>query len=208
MAKGFFKPNLNFKNDWYKHVRFQDQDVYNPEIELPSKDKVKIMEDVEEVNKYIQRVWHRDSTFRADDIILSTIHAVKGKEATNVVVCDVWTYFFWKNYTEKTYAHRHEEIRVAYVGITRSKKRLFMWRPMPNTKKGEHSFDPLQINYYDYNKPIPRVPTEPYSEEKSWGSFQQNEKELYGYSSHLFAGETNLEPWEKEEIDEEDEHLQ
>ena len=206
MAKGFFKPNLNFKNDWYKHVRFQDQDVYNPEIELPSKDKVNIMEDVEEVNKYIQRVWHKDPTFRADDIILSTIHAVKGKEATNVVVCDVWTYFFWKNYTEKTYAHRHEEIRVAYVGITRSKKRLFMWRPIPNAKKGEHSFDPLQISYYDYNKPTPRVPTAPYSEEKSWRSFQQNEKELYGYSSHLFAGETNLEPLSTNE-EEEDGHI-
>ena len=206
MAKGFFKPNLNFKNDWYKHIRFQDKDVYNPEIELLSKDKVKIMEDVEEVNKYIQRVWHRDPTFRADDIILSTIHAVKGKEATNVVVCDVWTYFFWKNYTEKTYAHRHEEIRVAYVGITRSKKRLFMWRPIPNAKKGEHSFDPLQINYYDYQKPAPRVPTAPYSEEKSWRSFQQNEKGLYGNSSHLFAGETNLEPLSTNE-EEEDGHI-
>jgi len=205
MAKGFFKPNLNFKNDWYKHIRFQDKDVFNPEIELPNKDKIKIMEDVEEVNKYLQRVWHRDPTFRADDIILSTIHAVKGKEATNVVVCDVWTYFFWKNYTEKTYAHRHEEIRVAYVGITRSKQRLFMWRPIPNAKKGEHSFDPLQVTYYDLHKPAPRVPTAPYSEKKSWRDFQQNEKELYGKSSYIFAGETNLEPWEKEE--EEDEHI-
>ena len=73
--------------------------------------------------------------------------------------------FSGKNYTEKTYAHRHEEIRVAYVGITRSKKRLFMWRPMPNAKKGEHSFDPLQISYYDYNKPTPQVPTQSFDED-------------------------------------------
>ena len=38
--------------------------------------------------------------------------------------------------------------------------------------------------------------------------FQRMEREVYGNSSYLFAGETNLEPWEKEEIDEEDEHLQ
>jgi len=157
MAKGFFKPNFNFSNEWYKHIRFNDKDVYNPEIER-NKEKTKIMEDVEEVNKYIQRAWHRDPTFRADDLILSTIHAVKGKEATNVVVCDVWTYPCWLSYTEKTYSHRHEEIRIAYVGVTRSKKRLFMWRPLPDAKKGERSFDPLQINYYDYHKPVTPIP--------------------------------------------------
>ena len=75
--------------------RKNNENKINREVE-------KIMKEfIEEVNKYIQRVWHRDSTFRADDIILSTIHAVKGKEATNVVVCDVWTYFFWKNYIIK-----------------------------------------------------------------------------------------------------------
>jgi len=34
---------------------------------------------------------------------------------------------------------------------------------------------------------------------------QRMEKELYGNSSYLFAGETSLEPWEKEE--EENEHI-
>ena len=28
---------------------------------------------------------------------------------------------------------------------------------------------------------------------------QRMEREVYGNSSYLFAGETNLEPWEKEE---------
>ena len=35
---------------------------------------------------------------------------------------------------------------------------------------------------------------------------QRMERELYRNSSYLFAGETNLEPWEKEE--EEDDHIQ
>ena len=179
MAKGFFNPNLNFKNDWHKHIRFKDSDVYNPTIER-NKEKVKIMEDVEEVNQYIQRAWHHDPTFRSDDLTLSTIHAVKGKEATNVVVCDVWTYPCWMNYTEKTYAHRHEEIRIAYVGVTRSKKRLFLWHPLPDAKKGEHSFDPLQLRYTDYLKPTPRVPTGSFTENDYFGFRQRMEQEVYG----------------------------
>ena len=138
------------------------------------------MEDVEEVNQYIQRAWRRDATFRKDDLTLSTIHAVKGKEATNVVVCDVWTYPCWMNYTEKTYAHRHEEIRIAYVGVTRSKKRLFLWHPLPDAKKGQHSFDPLQIRYSDYPKPAPQVPQTPFGEEKFSRFIEQMEQEVWG----------------------------
>jgi len=37
---------------------------------------------------------------------------------------------------------------------------------------------------------------------KCWRFKQRMERELYGNSSYLFAGETNLEPWEKEEEDE------
>jgi len=69
---------------------------------------------------------------------------------------------------------------VAYVGITRSKKRLFMWRPIPNAKKGEHSFDPLQISYYDYQKPVPRVPTGSYTENDYFRFMQRMEREVYG----------------------------
>jgi hypothetical protein len=37
------------------------------------------------------------------------------------------------------------------------------------------------------------------SEEEFYRFIQRMERELYGDSSYLFAGETNLEPWEKEE---------
>ena len=43
------------------------------------------------------------------------------------------------------------------------------------------------------------------SEEEFYRFIQRMERELYGNSSYLFAGETNLEPWEKEE--EENEHI-
>ena len=44
------------------------------------------------------------------------------------------------------------------------------------------------------------------SEEEFYRFIQRMEKELYGNSSYLFAGETSLEPCEKEE--EENEHIQ
>jgi len=43
------------------------------------------------------------------------------------------------------------------------------------------------------------------SEEEFYRFIQRMEREVYGKSSYLFAGETNLEPWEEEE---EDGHIQ
>ena len=43
------------------------------------------------------------------------------------------------------------------------------------------------------------------SEEEFYRFIQRMEREVYGKSSYLFAGETNLEPWEEEE---DDEHIQ
>ena len=40
------------------------------------------------------------------------------------------------------------------------------------------------------------------SENEFYRFIQKMERELYGDSSYLFAGETNLEPWEEEEEDE------
>jgi hypothetical protein len=37
------------------------------------------------------------------------------------------------------------------------------------------------------------------SEEEFYRFIQRMEREVYGKSSYLFAGETNLEPWEEEE---------
>jgi len=40
------------------------------------------------------------------------------------------------------------------------------------------------------------------SENDFFRFIQRMERELYGNSSYLFAGETNLEPWEEEDEDE------
>jgi ATP-dependent exoDNAse (exonuclease V) beta subunit len=63
-------------------------------------------------------------------------------------VCDIWSYPCYQNYKEKTPKHRHEEIRCAYVAVTRSTENLFMYRPRPRTKIGEQSFEMLDRYYY------------------------------------------------------------
>ena len=42
------------------------------------------------------------------------------------------------------------------------------------------------------------------SEEEFYRFIMRMERKVYGKSSYLFAGETNLEPWEKEEEEEEE----
>ena len=99
----------------------------------------------EDFNAYVQKCWLKEPTLRETNIIISTIHGVKGMEAPNVVVCDVWTSMPWRSYTEKTLSHRDEEIRCCYVAITRTGERLFIWSPLIQKSRGEHQFDLLQI---------------------------------------------------------------
>ena len=58
-------------------------------------------------------------------IRLSTIHAAKGGESTNVVLLTDITTRVYKNYQENP----DEENRVFYVGITRTKENLYLIEP-------------------------------------------------------------------------------
>ena len=58
-------------------------------------------------------------------IRLSTIHAAKGGEATNVVLLTDITTRVYKNYQENP----DDENRVFYVGITRTKENLYLIEP-------------------------------------------------------------------------------
>ena len=70
---------------------------------------------------------------------------MKGLEAENVIICDVWSSLCYKNFREKAPGHRREEIRCAYVAVTRSSENLYMYRPHPRVKIGERSFEMLEI---------------------------------------------------------------
>ena len=61
-------------------------------------------------------------------ILLSTIHGAKGLESANTVLnCD------WPRLPYETYCRgkkdRDEELRVFYVGVTRTKYNLFLYQP-------------------------------------------------------------------------------
>ena len=65
---------------------------------------------------------------KSEKILLSTIHGAKGLEAANTILnCD-WTYKPYETYC-KGEKDRDDEIRVFYVGITRTKYNLFLYQP-------------------------------------------------------------------------------
>ena len=110
--------------------------------------ELKLFLDADEAHEYIVNIYKKDKTLLNTQILIGSIHSVKGLEATNVVVCDIWSYPCYQNYKEKTPKHRHEEIRCAYVAVTRSTENLFMYRPRPRTKIGEQSFEMLDRYFY------------------------------------------------------------
>ena len=75
-----------------------------------------------------------DPTFTKTDILVSTIHGVKGMERDIVVMNTIWTWLSWKNYLAGTPQQIDEELRVAYVAITRAKHELYLYEPMKDTK--------------------------------------------------------------------------
>ena len=104
--------------------------------------------DSEEVQNYIIEVWKKDPTLQKTNITIGTIHSVKGKEATNVIVCDVWSSLCMHNFKNSTPFFRREEIRCSYVGVTRSKRTLYMYRPACNSKYEDH-FPLLESEKYE-----------------------------------------------------------
>jgi len=144
LTKNIFKQDFNFDKDWFNFIAFKQSHVSEA-----SKGKGRLFKDNDEVQQYIIEVWKKDPTLRKSNIIVGTIHSVKGREATNVVVCDVWDSLPMKSYKNMTPFFRREEIRCAYVGVTRSKRTLYMYRPACNTRWGEDHFPLLEREKYE-----------------------------------------------------------
>ena len=60
-------------------------------------------------------------------IRVSSIHSAKGMEADNVIIDYTMGSLTWRKYQE---SKGDEEHRVAYVGVTRARKNLFLLAPM------------------------------------------------------------------------------
>ena len=147
LDKKVFKESFSIDNEWYDYIKFNVDSVQNQSF-MDGGAELKLFLDADEAHEYIVNIYKKDKTLLNTQILIGSIHSVKGLEATNVVVCDIWSYPCYQNYKEKTPKHRHEEIRCAYVAVTRSTENLFMYRPRPRTKIGEQSFEMLDRYFY------------------------------------------------------------
>jgi DNA helicase-2/ATP-dependent DNA helicase PcrA len=93
----------------------------------------------DDYNNYLKMAYDLDPTFTKTDILISTIHGIKGMERDIVVMNTIWTWLSWKNYLAGTPQQIDEELRVAYVAITRAKHELYLYEP-PKATKTENYF--------------------------------------------------------------------
>ena len=85
--------------------------------------------------QYLKNIMDNGNYKKSKHILLSTIHGAKGLESANTVLnCD-WPRLPYDTYC-KGEKHRDDEIRVFYVGTTRTKYNLFLYQP--DFSLGEH----------------------------------------------------------------------
>jgi len=78
--------------------------------------------------QYLKNIVENGNYKKSKRILLSTIHGAKGLESANTVLnCD------WPRLPYETYCKggkdRDDELRVFYVGTTRTKYNLFLYQP-------------------------------------------------------------------------------
>jgi len=78
--------------------------------------------------QYLKNIIKNGSYKKSKRILLSTIHGAKGLESANTVLnCD-WPRLPYETYC-KGKKDRDDELRVFYVGVTRTKYNLFLYQP-------------------------------------------------------------------------------
>ena len=78
--------------------------------------------------QYLKNIMENGNYKNSKRILLSTIHGAKGLESANTVLnCD-WPRLPYETYC-KGKKDRDEELRVFYVGVTRTKYNLFLYQP-------------------------------------------------------------------------------
>ena len=122
----------DIKKSWFDIFNFKSKRV------ITSKRPNALYEDRDDYNNYLKRAYQLDPTFEKTDILVSTIHGVKGMERDIVIMSAVWTWPSYKNFKQGTPLEQDEEVRVAYVGVSRAKHELYLFEPM--IKKSENYF--------------------------------------------------------------------
>ena len=81
--------------------------------------------DDDDFNNYLKNCYENDPTLNKSDILLSTIHGVKGMERKKVIIRNDWGYSL-KNYYSGLIDKEEEELRTCYVGVTRAQEELYI----------------------------------------------------------------------------------
>ena len=114
--------------DWFDVCKFTSDRVKT------HKKPNALFDSPDDYNNYLKMAYDLDPTFTKTDILVSTIHGIKGMERDSVVVNTIWTWPSWKNYLSGSPQQIDEELRIAYVAITRAKHELYLYEPMKGTK--------------------------------------------------------------------------
>ena len=106
---------------------YLDVDINTPWHELLNL-KPRNKEHYVNYTQYLKNIIENGNYKKSKRILLSTIHGAKGLESANTVLnCD-WPRLPYDTYC-KGEQHRDDEIRVFYVGTTRTKYNLFLYQP-------------------------------------------------------------------------------
>jgi len=114
--------------DWFDICKFTSDRVKT------HKKPNALYDSADDYNNYLKMAYDLDPTFTKTDILISTIHGIKGMERDIVVMNTIWTWPSWKNYLAGTPQQIDEELRVAYVAVTRAKHELYLYEPMKAVK--------------------------------------------------------------------------
>ena len=110
-----------------KEKFYLDADINEPWFDilnLRPRDKAHYTNYIE----YLKNVIAKGNHKKSKRILMSTIHGAKGLESANTILnCD-WTYKPYSSYCLGG-KQRDDEMRIFYVGITRTKHNLFLYQP-------------------------------------------------------------------------------
>ena len=120
---------LNCPKDKIWHEVFE----FNTKRIVSHKKPKALFENKEDFNDYLKRCWEKNPTLETK-IIVSTIHGVKGMEADKVVMSVEWGYSL-DHYMLGDDRKEDEEVRVCYVGVTRTKSELYLFELPGEYKK-------------------------------------------------------------------------
>ncbi len=94
-----------------------------------SKNPNGLFRDDGDFNNYLKMCWENDPTLSKADIIVSTIHGVKGMERKKVILSSDWGYGSLLSYNSGIIRLEDEEVRVCYVGVSRAEEELYIFNP-------------------------------------------------------------------------------